>query len=443
MALTKGAARKQQQVEDTYQIIEVPESIPRDRWDRPLIKPKAGGEAIAYTRASTLGKAIDDTYHLTLWKLRTAVYGMSRRTELVAQASAVETNEGDDRKLLDEIVERAHEAGKGNVGADVGTALHKLSERADAGEDLSWLAPELGDAILAYLQQMKIFKVLASETFVACDEVQSAGSFDRVVQLLVDLEFNQNRDGKIVKVVIPAGTIMILDLKTGKLSSAKYWGPTYGVQQTVYACGEPYLPSGRISWEALLGDGMRPSTDYALILHVPGDSPGDAGLVVVDLEDGRQLADLAVAIRAARKVKSLLSDAWVAPMVIDQVEPAAIEQGPAIELDQAAQALLITIQTAPFRNPEGLDQLYEEHQEIWTAEHTAAAQGRVAELQAKAAEPVEDPPHVAKTKLMAALQSAQSEVEINGLYEIHSDVWADEHTTMAKARMREILAVAS
>lgn len=455
---------------DVYVITEVPDAIPRDRWKRPLIVPRDGGPPVAYTRASTLGKAIDDTYHLNLWKLRTVVYGMSRNKVLVAQASAVETNEGDDRKLLDEIAEKAHEAGKGNVGADIGTALHKLSERADKGEDMSWLAAELHDAIFVYLEQMKIFKVLAAETFVACDEVQSAGSFDRVVMLLVDLEFNQNQGGKIVKVIIPAGTVLVVDLKTGKASSAKYWGPTYGVQQTVYACGEPYLPGqGRITWEELLGEGLRPSTDWALILHVPGDKPADAGLMVVDLEDGRALADLAVAVRQARKIKSLLTDAWP---VIDQVETPAIEQGPAAApIDQAActahgphpgtadcpkclaeqavsalerDTLMDLIQQAECEDD--LGHLWEKHGAVWTEAHTAAVKVRIAELRAAApvstpyVEMAPEPAQVAKTRLMAKLREAASEEELTALWEANSTSWDAACTALVKARVRELSA---
>ena len=32
--------------------------IPRDRWDRPLIIPPNGGQPVAYTRVSTLAKAL-------------------------------------------------------------------------------------------------------------------------------------------------------------------------------------------------------------------------------------------------------------------------------------------------------------------------------------------------------------------------------------------------
>ena len=41
--------------------------IPRDRWDRPLIIPPNGEQPVAYTRVSTLAKALDDLSQLMAW----------------------------------------------------------------------------------------------------------------------------------------------------------------------------------------------------------------------------------------------------------------------------------------------------------------------------------------------------------------------------------------
>jgi hypothetical protein len=424
MALKKGSAAKAPI--DVDEFPEVPDSIPRDRWDRPLITPLDGGKPVAYTRASTLGKAIEDTYHLSKWQQRSVAFGLSRRQDLVALVASIATNEGDDRAPLDELCQKAHEAAKGDKGANVGTALHKLSERRDKGEDLSYLPPILLDAMDAYSAQMKPFTVLASETFVVCDPLQTAGSFDRVVMLLVDLEFHHATKKR---VVLPAGTVLVLDLKTGKLDSAKYWGAAYGVQQTVYACGQPYeLGVGRKEWEDVLGEGLRPSTDWALILHVPSDSPQDAGLVIVDLEAGAAMADLALDVREARKNKTLMSEAYPVPV-------AAVPAEVPVERGAELRELITSV-----ASEDELKALWVEFQDIWTDEHSVAAKARVAEL---AAEPVEPPAQVVKAKLMAALRAAQSEAELNGLWEIHTDVWTDEHTAMVRARMREISAVAS
>lgn len=368
MALQKASTKKPIEVDE---FPEVPDSIPRDRWDRPLITPLGGGRAVAYTRASTLGKAIEDTYHLSRWQQRSVAYGLSRRPDLLALVASIRSNEGDDRGPLDELCEKAHEAAKGDRGANIGTALHKLSERRDAGEDLSYLPPELTEAMDAYAEQMRPFKVLASETFVVCDPLQTAGTFDRVVELLVDLEFHHPKHGR---VVLSAGTILVLDLKTGKADSAKYWGAGYGVQQTVYACGEPYeLGVGRKTWEDVLGKGLRPSTDWALILHVPSNSPVDSGLIVVDLDAGAALSDLALEIRAARKSKGLFSPCYPTP----------------------TQTMTVHVDTTMISPQSDL-------------------------------------------KVMAELKGAQDEAALNGLWEIYQDIWTEDMTRMVRARLREL-----
>jgi hypothetical protein len=111
-------------IEFTYPTVE----IPRDRWGRPLIVPIGGGKPVGYTRVSTLAKALDDKTALTKWKQRQVVIGLGARPDLVAVAGAVKN---DDRKL-DEIVETAMTAAESERAANIGTALHALSEQVDA-----------------------------------------------------------------------------------------------------------------------------------------------------------------------------------------------------------------------------------------------------------------------------------------------------------------------
>jgi hypothetical protein len=420
MALTKGITRTKVELDE---FPEVPDSIPRDRWDRPLITPPDGGKPTAYTRASTLGKAIEDTYHLSKWQQRSVAFGLSRRPDLVALVSSIRTNEDEDRGPLDELCEKAHEAAKGDKGANIGTALHRLSERRDVDDDLSYLTPDLLAAMDAYAEQMRPFKVLASETFVVCDPLCTAGSFDRVVELLVDLEFHHATKGRIV---LPAGTVLVLDLKTGKISSGKYWGATYGVQQTVYACGEPYdLGIGRKSWEELLGEGLRPSTDWALILHVPSDSPQDAGLVVVDLEAGAIMADLCLEIRQARKNKGLMSEAY--PVV----PPISVSDPPD---DEGAGELLVLIARAAHEAE--LEALWVDYRALWTKQHTEATKTRLAEL----TRPLLAPDRVRLAGLMGDIRRAPNEVALTALWEANRGLWNEDTTRMAKARIKEFSA---
>lgn len=435
MALKKGTTSR---TVDLDEIPEVPEEIPRDRWGRPLITPLDGGRSRAYTRASTLGKAIEDTYHLSKWLQRSVAFGLSRRPDLIALVAAVATNEGEDRDPLDQLCEKAHEAAKGDKGANVGTAIHKLSERRDAGEDLAYLPPLLLDALDAYSRWMTNFEVLASETFVVCDPLETAGSFDRVVRLLVDLELHHPELGR---VVIPAGTVMIIDIKTGKLESAKYWGPTYGVQQVVYACGVPYRHGvGRLRWEQLLGEGLAPSTDWALLLHVPSDSPQDAGLVIVDLNAAAGMADLCLEVRAARKNKTLMSEAYPVP----EIESPPASGVPIVDCSVQHELMELIAQAT---DEAALTALWEQAQSDWTSEHSAAVRARLAELELQTEYEIEQPgsekpAQVVALDLMAQLRAAPDGAALDALWEANQDAWTDACTRMAKARARELQAVA-
>lgn len=435
---------------------EVPGDVPRDRWDRPLIVPPGGGRVVAYTRASTLGKTIEDEYHLSKWGQRNVALGLSRRPDLVALAAAVRTNEGDDRAALDDIAERAHEAAKGDRGANVGTALHKLSERRDAGEDLSHLPVELAAALDAYSRIMEPFDVLASETFVVHDDLQAAGTFDRMLM---------PREG--VELVAPDGTrfrhgdVIVVDLKTGRAESAKYWGAGYAVQQAVYAHGLPYRPGpGRTRWEAVTGAG-EPSSTWALILHVPSDSPADAGLVWVDLEIGAALAELCVEVRRARRVKGLFAECHVTTAA-QAVEPAVERPNycakgcgddsphlvgrcappvPGVQCTTCGA-------TAPWPNgtSDGLTWAVQHSRETGHPDEyrnitlTLPAEPSPPTVPGGNTKPV--PGVVARLDLVAALHRAPDEAALDALWQQHQDVWTDAATQMVKAKLREFDAAA-
>ena len=290
---------------------EPPADVPRDRYDQPIIVLPDGSGVLAYRRASKGGGIIEDTYGLTQWHKRTVVWGMSRNHGLVVRGQSVQSQTAPrDIATLQDIADRAEIIAGADIGAMTGTGLHKLSERRDAGEDLSWLDPTSIAALDAYAHLLSPFEVLATELFVIWDDGGFAGTLDRAVRLLVDLVWP---DG----VVIPAGTIVIIDIKTGKIKSAQYWGPGFSVQQLTYALGVPYFPGttvladpdkrsvqnvvdvldqpgeyGRVSWDDV-GVPGGPSPDWALILHVPAFEPERAHWERVDLAQAREDAEVA------------------------------------------------------------------------------------------------------------------------------------------------------
>lgn len=256
------------------------DDIPRDRWGRPLITPVDGGKPVPYTRVSTLAKALDDKTALTAWKCRQTALGLAERPDLVSKTRAVG---GTDKRSLDEVVEEALAAAASDRAANVGTALHALTEKIDAGYDPDTLVDRLDPLFLdlvAYREATQHLRMEAAELFVVCDELQAAGSFDRLVHL-------------------PDYGLVVADLKTGQHE------PNYphGVAQqiAIYAHGTLYSQeAGRIA--ALADLGVR--TDVGLLIHLPSER-GVCDLYVIDLDHGWALAQTAVTVRAAYKTKPL------------------------------------------------------------------------------------------------------------------------------------------
>lgn len=255
------------------------DSIARDRYGRPLIEPVGGGKPVAYTRVSTLAKALDDKTALTQWKCRQTALGLAARPDLVTKTSAL----GDDRRALNEVVTEALAAAASDRAANVGTALHAFTERVDAGEhpaDIVGHTDPLYLDLTAYQHATAHLEMVAAELFVVCDELKAAGSFDRLAN-------------------VPDVGLVVADLKTGQHE------PDYphGVAQqiAIYAHGTLYdSQQGRVASLADLG--VR--TDVGLLIHMPAER-GICDLYLIDLEHGWALAQTAVAVRDAYKNKPL------------------------------------------------------------------------------------------------------------------------------------------
>jgi hypothetical protein len=250
--------------------------IPRDRWGRPLITPIGGGKAVGYTRMSTLAKALDDKSALTRWKQRQVVIGMANRPDLSAVAAAVK---GDDRKL-DEIVETAMTVAESERAANIGTALHALSEQVDEGVDIDTLPPQFQADLRAYSAAMAGIQILAKEMFVVTDEIEAAGTFDKLCRL-------------------PDGRVVVADVKTGQ-HEPKY--PHSATTQIAgYSRGHLYDPEkGRVGHLPSLGIDQ----EVGLLIWMPAGK-GICELYLLDLTVGWGLAQVSVAVRAAFKKKPI------------------------------------------------------------------------------------------------------------------------------------------
>lgn len=233
----------------------------RDRWGRPLIVPPDGGKPVGYTRATTVAKTLDDEGSLTKWAQRLTAAGLARRPDLLALVASKlgpdgdipEQHKGDIQRLCDE----AKEHGGGSRAANLGTALHSLTELVDLGHDV-YIPNDMQADIDAYRQAVQPFEVLGIEQFVVLDEHKIGGTFDRLWRL-------------------PDGRVVIADLKTGR--DLSYSWKSISVQLAVYANAVRYNDGLRT---ALPADMDR---DTGIVIHLPVGQ-GRCDLYSVDLRAG-------------------------------------------------------------------------------------------------------------------------------------------------------------
>lgn len=324
---------------------QAPPTIKRDRWGRPLIlppHPAEPGEVPSlrpYTRASTLGKALDDEAGLTLWKQRMTAVGIAKRRDLILAANA----HGTDKKMMGEIVEQAMDAAESGAAATSGTALHQIMDDNDQGRT-PYVPDEYHGDLEAYQVARRGLEVVRSETFVVDDELEVAGTYDRLYALRYHATLP---DGT----VLAPGTLVIGDLKTG--ADIKFGHTSWACQLSVYAHGLRYDPATdtRLEREPI-------NTDWGLIVHVPVMA-GKAQLLWIDLRKGRELARLAHTVRAARKTKTMVP-CEIVPTWGDKIASAA-----------SRDELMAVWHSAV-------------EQQEWTEELTAKAKARIATLEGAA-----------------------------------------------------------
>ncbi len=263
-----------------------PTDFKRDRWGRALIVPPDGGKPKPYGRPSSFGKKLEDTYGLEQWQRRMVTVGLARTPSLVARAATIPgdpkawTKEHKDE--LNAIADEALIAAKGNQAADIGTSLHKMTELADLGEDVSHLPEPFAADVATYRAGMAAHGLEILPQFVecrmVCDALELAGTTDRIVWSNSD----EHR---------------IFDLKTGDSIELAALG--YAVQLAVYAHSVLYdLATGERTPLPI-------NTEVAYIGHLPA---GRATFTLhqVDVAAGWEAALLCKDIDRWRKRKQLV-----------------------------------------------------------------------------------------------------------------------------------------
>lgn len=257
--------------------------VKRDRWGRPLIA-QPDGTTKPYIRTSTLAKALDDQSNLITWECRHTAVGLAKTSSLMDRVVSVVNKHNDPVKdgkaELNQIIRDAQAVSGKDSAADTGTALHELTEILDAGKRLKITPDQWATHLENYQKAMSPHQVIGIETFVANDEVESAGTFDRLLRLA---------DGRIV----------VADIKTG--ASDPRFPLKVCIQIATYAHGAVY--------DTVTGERseIHPDLDLTtgVLIHMPASDPtGEVMLYELDLVRGWEAAQVARHIYDMRKIKA-------------------------------------------------------------------------------------------------------------------------------------------
>ncbi len=336
--------------------------LKRDQWGRPMVTPTDGSKAVGYVRVTTFAGTLEDGFGLDRYHQRLVAVGLARRPDLVLSAKAHDTGEEDDKAELNSICEQAQEAAHGSAKATVGTAVHKFCERIDRGAISLVDIPESHRAdVAAYLTAMAPFKIHGIEEFVVIDEIQVAGTFDRIV------EYDGQR--------------YVADIKTGSIE----YPHKMAVQLALYSRGWFYDPK-----EPRSRGNTGVSQSAGIVIHLPAGQRR-CDLYWVDLKAGWEAASHCNWTREWRKRKDLFAAASFGAALIELDAPTAhlstpelaavIEAQPLMQAEAAttlteafaATELTLAQQIAEAGDTDDLEQLWSAHREEWTAEHTRAA----------------------------------------------------------------------
>lgn len=343
----------------------IEKEIQRDGWGRPLVIPREGGKAIAYTRCTTYVSCLDDTFKLSQWQQRMVALGLVQRNDLrLAFASIsgdllVPEPSKSAKDKANEICERAIEAARGGAAATTGTALHAITQRLDEGRPVEHVPAEYVGDVEAYQRATEPLTAVHIERFMVHDELKIGGTPDRIVEL--------------------NGRLYIADLKTGSVDFAAL---KIAMQLAVYSRSELYD----------IDSGKRTRVDIdqsrAIVIHAPAGT-GRCELLWADLDAGWRAVELATRVRAARAAgRRMLTKAELSmdqPLPFDQssVDTQTSSSAPVAPDDGTARLAALRNEVASAMTQKRLVELWAQSSDIWTDELTQLATARKALLSEK------------------------------------------------------------
>ena len=249
----------------------------RDQYGRYLLPDPATCEERAWTRATTWARTLSDTTGLHKWECRMVAKGITLRPDLYALAAAAPA---DDTAALDTLTEAAREAAAASAGSNLGTALHKFTERHDRGEHVRPPAPWDAD-LAAYAATMTAAGITIDpahiERITPVPDLGVAGTLDRIA-------------------AVPGHGLVIADVKTAQ--DLRHSWAEIAVQLALYAHGAGL-------WTGTGYEPMPPvCRDRALVIHLPAGH-ASCNLHCIDVTAGWDAAQLAAAARAWRARRDL------------------------------------------------------------------------------------------------------------------------------------------
>lgn len=340
-------------------MMDLGESIKRDRWGRPLLPHPETGIEQAWTRPSTLAKTLSDTYHLQRWGERMAVKGIAQRQDLYALAAATPL---DDKDTLNRVAKEAKDAATAGAGANFGTATHSFTESYDRGEQPT--PPEPWDRDLdAYAGMLREHGLGVYphwiERMVCTPAAGTVGTFDRIYR------WNDQ--------------LVIGDVKTAK--QIEFGWLDISIQLAIYANATHIWEPELNAWDPI------PELDKktALVVHILVGK-AQCELWEVDIESGWEAAQVAVDVRGWRNRRNLAQRAAPTNSAVDEQDQMQREQRHEAALEKLKRSTEVSMVANEIQNAKSVDQLMKiwkraETQGVWEARHTALAKKKREKLE--------------------------------------------------------------
>jgi hypothetical protein len=287
-----------------------------NQWGQYLLPDPDTGKERAWVRATTMAKALEDTYNLEIWSNRMVAKGMALRPDLLALAASLDVEA--DKKRLNQVAKDAKEAAGGSSGANMGTALHSMTEKLDAGETVQ--PGPFARELAAYRATMAAEGLVVlphySERIICVPSLGVAGRLDKLTE--------------------SAGSQLyqVSDLKSQK--SMDFGAVSIAIQLSLYAHAYAMWNPSTETWE----DPPPIDQNTATVVWLPVGQ-GHCEVFDVDIFLGWEWAKHAQETRRIRKCKPLTSRGSTRPDALSlptpPTSPAETFTGPNKVMDWARE----------------------------------------------------------------------------------------------------------